>query len=243
MGGLWFCVHCVGVVVGRWWWLVNLGVILYIARMGSDLLSLADASALLGVSSERVRQLVVAGDLPGVRFGNAWAVPRDSIDARRQVSNRRGRPLSARRVWEQIALGDVDLSNVSRYRNRGEVRRHEMSATDLDYLCGRGGVLVSGVAAAVEFGELLQPVAGEADLYVSAEIYEQLGALVAAVPDQLGGVAIRSIPVDVWASAIAQPRSGTGRAYAPRAAVALDLMESGDPRHWVAAENLIAAHV
>lgn len=211
--------------------------------MGSDLVSLADASVLLGVSSERVRQLVVAGDLPGVRFGNAWAVPRDSVDARRQASNRRGRPLSARRVWEQIAAGDVDLSNVSRYRNRGESHRYEMSASDLDYLSGCEGVLVSGVVAAVEFGELLQSAAGEADLYVSAEIHEHLVALVAAVPDQLGGVAIRSVPVDVWASAIAEPRSGAGPMYAPRAAVALDLMESGDPRHWVAAENLIAAHV
>lgn len=37
--------------------------------MPSDLVSLADASSILGVSSERVRQLVVAGDLPAQRFG------------------------------------------------------------------------------------------------------------------------------------------------------------------------------
>jgi len=85
--------------------------------MASDLVSLADASQLLGVSSERVRQLVVAGDLPGVRFGNAWAVPRDAVAARRQASNRRGRPLGEKRVWQAIVSGDVDLSNVSRYRN------------------------------------------------------------------------------------------------------------------------------
>jgi excisionase family DNA binding protein len=209
--------------------------------MGSDLVSLADASVLLGVSSERVRQLVVAGDLPGVRFGNAWAVPRDSVDARRQVSNRRGRPLSARRVWEQIAVGEVDLSNVSRYRNRGEVHRYKMSTSDLDYLAGHDGVVVSGIAAAIEFGELLQPSGGEADLYLSDEIHEELVSLVAAVPDQLGVVAIRSVPADVWARAIADAKSGAGRMYAPRAAVALDLMESGDPRHWVVAENLIEA--
>jgi excisionase family DNA binding protein len=221
--------------------LVNIGLIQHIYPMGSNLLSLADASVLLGVSSERVRQLVVAGDLPGVRFGNAWAVPRDSVDARRQVSNRRGRPLSARRVWEQIAVGEADLSNVSRYRNRGEVHRYEMSGSDLDYLAGHDGVLVSGVAAAVEFGELLQPLGGEADLYVSVEIHEQLASLIAAVPDQLGAVAIRSVPADVWAGAIAEAKSGAGRMHAPRAAVALDLMESGDPRHWVAADNLIEA--
>ncbi len=39
--------------------------------MASDLVSLNDAAQVLGVSAERVRQLVVAGDLPGVRFGNA----------------------------------------------------------------------------------------------------------------------------------------------------------------------------
>ncbi len=222
--------------------LVNIGVVLYIEYVGSDLVSLADASVLLGVSSERVRQLVIAGDLPGVRFGNAWAVPRDSVDARRQASNRRGRPLSARRVWEQIAVGEVDLSNVSRYRNRGEVHRYEMSASDLDYLAGHDGVLMSGVAAAGEFGELLQPIGGEADLYVSVEIHEQLASLIAAVPDQLGSVALRVVPDDVWPQ-LCDLASNQDREvrFAPQAAVALDLMESGDARHWVAAENLLEA--
>jgi len=211
--------------------------------MASDLFSLADASVLLGVSSERVRQLVVAGDLPGVRFGNAWAVPRDSIDARRQVSNRRGRPLSARRAWESIAAGDVDLSNVSRYRNRGEVHRYEMSAADLAFVSGHDGALVSGAVAAIDFGELLQAEGAESDLYVSASLHDELRSLVAAVPDQLGGVVLRVVPDDVWsfAEGVAVGVSEARVRVAPRAAVALDLIESGDPRHWVAAENLIEA--
>ena len=211
--------------------------------MASDLLSLADASALLGVSSERVRQLVVAGDLPGVRFGNAWAVPRDSIDARRQVSNRRGRPLSARRAWESIAAGDVDLSNVSRYRNRGEVHRYEMSAADLAFVSRHDGALVSGAAAAIGFGELLHAGGAESDLYVSASLHDELRSLVAAVPDQLGASVLRVIPDEVWSfvdGSAAGKSEGSAR-LAPRAAVSLDLMESGDPRHWVAAENLTEA--
>ncbi len=212
--------------------------------MASDLLSLADASALLGVSPERVRQLVVAGDLPGVRFGNAWAVPRDSIDARRHVSNRRGRPLSARSAWESIASGAVDLSNVSRYRNRGEVHRYEMSAADLAFVSGDDGALVSGAAAAIDLGELLQAGGAESDLYVSASLHDELRSLVAAVPDQLGGVVLRVVPDDVWSlvDGVAVDQTEAGVRLAPRAAVALDLMESGDPRHWVAAENLIEAH-
>lgn len=211
--------------------------------MASDLLSLADASAVLGVSSERVRQLVVAGDLPGVRFGNAWAVPRDSIDARRLVSNRRGRPLSHRRAWESIAAGEVDLSNVSRYRNRGKVNRYEMSAADLAFVSEQEQAMVSGAVAANAFGERLQAVDAEADLYVSASLHSELGSLIAAVPDQLGGVILRVVPDDVWphAEGVASVQAEARDRLAPHAAVALDLMESGDPRHSVAAERLIQA--
>ena len=86
--------------------------------MASDLVSLNDAAQVLGVSAERVRQLVVAGDLPGVRFGNAWAVPRSALVARQGQEPRRGRPLGVRRAWEAIAAGDVDLDEVGKYRNR-----------------------------------------------------------------------------------------------------------------------------
>lgn len=211
--------------------------------MASDLLSLADASALLGVSSERVRQLVVAGDLPGVRFGNAWAVPRESIDARLQVSNRRGRPLSVRRAWESIAAGDVDLSNVSRYRNRGEVHRYEMSVADLAFVSEQDQAMVSGAVAAQSFGELLQPEGAEADMYVAVSLHGDLGSMVAAVPDPLGGVNLRVVPDEVWSyvESLDAAHVGASRRLAPRAAVALDLMESGDPRHWFAAEQLIEA--
>jgi excisionase family DNA binding protein len=209
--------------------------------MASGLLSLADASALLGVSPERVRQLVVAGDLPGVRFGNAWAVPRESIDARRNASNRRGRPLSERRAWQSIAAGDVDLSNVSRYRNRGEVHRYEMSDADREFVHGQERAMVSGAVAANGFGELLQADGAEADLYVSASLHRELGVIVAAVPDQLGGVTLRVVSDELWPHVehLDAKRDRKGRHLAPRAAVALDLMESGNPRHWVAAERLV----
>ena len=209
--------------------------------MASDLLSLSDASALLGVSSERVRQLVVAGDLPGIRFGNAWAVPRGSIDARRHVSNRRGRPLSAQRAWDLIAAGDVELSNVSRYRNRGEPHRYEMSAADLEFLSHQPGAIVSGASAASGLGDLRSAEGAEASLYVSAPLHNRLASLVAAVPDQLGNVVLRVVPDDVWpfVESVVASQGEVGERFAPRAAVALDLMESSDPRSWVAAEHLI----
>lgn len=210
--------------------------------MASDLVSLADASQLLGVSSERVRQLVVAGDLPAVRFGNAWAVPRDAVTARRQVSNQRGRPLGERRAWQAIGSGDVDLSNVSRYRNRGVVERYSMSAADAAYLVSDLGAVESGVAGAVFHGELLQAEGAELDLFVSQRVHERLASVVAAVADPLGSVVLRVVSDEGWPEVEAlAARSDSGRLVAPAAAVALDLMDSGDARHWVAAENLMRA--
>ena len=211
--------------------------------MVSDLVSLADASQLLGVSSERVRQLVVAGDLPGVRFGNAWAVPRDAVAARRQVSNRRGRPLGERRAWQAIGSGSVDLSNVSRYRNRGVVERYSMSAADAAYLVSDLGAVESGVAGAVFHGELLQAEGAELDLYVSQRVHELLASVVAAVADPLGSFVLRVVSDEAWPEVeVLASKPDGGRLVAPAAAVALDLMDSGDARHWVAAENLVHAH-
>ncbi len=209
--------------------------------MAEDLLSLADASVLLGVSAERVRQLVARGQLPGVRFGNAWAVPRDAVVSRRHQANRRGRPFGAKRAWEEILSGDVDLGAVGRYCERGEIRRFLMSRGDLAYLAEQDSVLVSGVVGAVGHGELLAPDGSESAFYLADGVVDQLLEMVAAVPSPLGPVVVRVVPDDAWALLI-DARLGSpdvGSRLAPRAAVALDLMESGDPRHWEAAGHLV----
>ena len=137
----------------------------------------------------------------------------------------------------------MDLSNVSRYRNRGVIHRYEMSGADLEFVSGQDGAMASGAVAANGYGELLQADGAEANLYVSASLHNELGALVAAIPDQLGSVILRVAPDDVWpyAESVAVEQGEAGERLAPRAAVALDLMDSGDPRHWVSAKNLIEA--
>lgn len=199
--------------------------------MPSDLVSLADASSILGVSSERVRQLVVAGDLPAQRFGNAWAVPMDAIVARRHSARSGGRPLGSVRAWREIVDGDIDLSRPGRYQRRAEVVRCEMSWADVESLPGAVGALISGVRAAIEFGASLI-AADDRDLYLSRRAFGQLGSVVAAVPDALGRVRLRVIDDDAWGII-------SGGEVAPRGAVALDLLDSADPRHWIAAEGLV----
>lgn len=207
--------------------------------MSSDLVSLRDAADVLHVSAERVRQLVVAGDLPGVRFGNAWAVPRSALVARQGQEPRRGRPLGVRRAWEAIAAGDVDLDEVGKYRNRAVVHRYDASRADVEYLSSLEAVALSGVAAAIEMEEPLAAEPERAELYMAESLHDRLSSVVAVVADPLGNLMVRAVPDDAWGLVLdaSLPASDGGR-LAPRAAVALDLMASADPRHWIAAQHL-----
>lgn len=199
--------------------------------MPPNLVSLSDASSILGVSSERVRQLVVAGELPAQRFGNAWAVPRDALVARRHSSRPGGRPLGPVRAWHEIVAGDVDLSWPGRYQRRAEIVRCEMSQADLESLPRAVGALASGLRGAIALGASLLD-SDDHDLYLSRSAFGQLDSLVAVVRDPLGSIRLRVVDDDAWA--IIPPG-----ASAPRGAVALDLLDSADPRHWIAAEELV----
>jgi excisionase family DNA binding protein len=206
-----------------------------------ELLSLAEASVMLGISPERVRQLVVAGWLPGVRIGNAWAVPRDAVTARRHIPGRPGRPLGARRAWERLLVGPVALAERGRVVNRAAVHRYEMSRADLDALSTRHPVMVSGVTGAIEHGEPLHQPGSGGDLYLPISLHRRLPDLVALVTNPLGPIVLRVVPDEPWLLLCNTfPRLREGRpVVAPRSVVALDLCDSGDPRLWIAAQNLV----
>ena len=117
-----------------------------------------------------------------------------------------------------------------------------MSARDADHVVREDGALLSGVAAAISYGEPLSAEGAEVDLYLSGSLHVQLGLVVAAVADPLGSVVVRVVSDDRWSSVLEAASDGDdGVQIAPRAAVALDLMDSGDPRQWIAAEHLVAA--
>ena len=207
--------------------------------VASDLVDLAGASALLGVSAERVRQLVVAGDLPGVRFGNAWVVPRDAVAARQNRVVDGGRPLGPVRAWVEIVAGRVDPRQAGRFLRRARLHRCDMSRADVEVSRRRFGSLLGGARAAAEYGQLLSVDDSTTDLYLSSTAFAELGSTVALVPDPLGFVAVRVVDDDAWA--LIERSAAEQFAIAPRGVVVLDLLESGDPRHWIAAERLTAA--
>ena len=211
---------------------VYIGEFQYITVV-SELLPLADAADLLGVSVERVRQLVVGGRLPGQRFANVWVVPKDAVAARRHSPGVRGRPLGPQRAWQEIIAGSIDLRRPGRYQRRANVIRCEMSRADADALPEMVGALIGGARAAIEYGEQLA-LDDSVDLYLPVESFRGLEDRVAFVLSPAGRVALRVVDDQAW-------HHIQNGAFAPRGAVALDLLESGDPRHWIAGEHLVGS--
>ena len=106
-----------------------------------------------------------------------------------------------------------------------------MSNADVESLPRDAGALVGGVQGAIEYGAPLS-VAEGSDVYLARSSFERLGGFVAYVADPLGPIRLRVVDHAAWE--IIPPGE-----FAPRAAVALDLLDSADPRHWIAAEQLV----
>ena len=75
-------------------------------------------------------------------------------------------------------------------------------------------------------------MAGHVDLYLPAESFAGLDQRVAFVLAPAGQTVLRVVDDNAWRLLPKGP-------LAPRGAVALDLLESGDPRHWISAEHLV----
>lgn len=194
-------------------------------------MSLARASEVLNLSVERVRQLVVVGDLPGEKLGNAWVVPSEAVLARRHSPRQGGRPLDARRAWQEIAAAKVDLDRPGRYRRRADAVRCQMSRGDVEEIAGHDAAMTGGADAAAEYG--VDPGSSDnADIYVARRVFDELHSMVAYVPDPAGRVRLRVVDDDAWDSIPAGE-------FVPKGAAALDLLDSGNPRHWIAARELV----
>lgn len=218
-----------------------------------SMLGVDEAAAELAVSPRRVRQMLADGVLAGERVGRAWVI--DSNDLR-QVEHHRpgvGRPWSAASAWAVLALADdedPDLSPVQRSRARkrlaegldvvvgrlsarAELRRFYSHPGVLDRLAEAPAVVRGGISAAAEH---------EADLVArdGFEGYVRAGDLDKLVAkfglDGNAGrpnVVLRVVDDAVWPFRPGQVAAG-------RAVVAVDLLESDDPRSRRAGAELLA---
>jgi len=89
-------------------------------------MSVREAAAVLGLADSRVRALVAAGRLPGLRVGGRWIVDGYAARDRAASGSRPGRPLSPRVAWALLAgLSSipVGLPQPEQSRLQARVRR------------------------------------------------------------------------------------------------------------------------
>jgi excisionase family DNA binding protein len=206
--------------------------------------SVGEASRALGVSDRRVRAMVRDGVLVGRRSGGRWLIRRDDLEQRISRRGRSGRPMSRRNAWalvsklsgadwpplpawdrsrlkQKMAEGSL-LSLATELRGRADLRLFRADPRVLDQLRSDPALVRSGVSAAAAYGvDLRAP--GVVEAYVPRD---HLDALVYRYALRPAGVADANLVLHIVDGSV--PRTADG--VAPVAAVALDLLESGDAR-------------
>lgn len=207
------------------------------------MLGVAKAASELGVSPRRVRQMLADGVLAGVQVGRAWVIDSERLH---RVALRRppvGRPWSPASAWSVLALADgeePELSPVERSRARKRLAQglervagRLAARADPRWFYGHPGVLDrlaeapaivgAGVSASAEHGVGLlvgdgfegYVRAGDLDGFV-----ERFG-----LDDQAArpNVLLRVVDDAAWPFHRGQRAAG-------RAVIAVDLLESDEPR-------------
>ncbi len=196
--------------------------------------------------------MLADGVISGERVGRAWLIDSDELRQFQQHRPEVGRPWSPSSAWAVLALAEgreLDLSAVERSRARkrlalgldqvagrlvARAERHHFYAhlSVLDRLGDAPDIVRSGISAASEHG---------ADLLVQNgfEGYVRAGHLGELVM-QFGldgnaerpNVVLRAVDDAVWPF-------DAGQVVAGRVVVAVDLLESGDPRSSRAGKELL----
>ena len=208
------------------------------------LMTAAEAGAVIGVTRQSVPHYVQRGLLPGTKLANRlWVVPAGYVYC--FVRPRWGRNLLQQRAWDCILEGQVDLDDPHRYAYRGTVSRWSGEPDVVAALMKRRGVVVGGAHAAVARGALLDPLAGEARVYVAEASIDSgpsdTDPTRGLVADPLGEVVVRSVAADSWRRLRRCVKTQDGVLYATAAAAAVDMLLSPHPRERQAAEEFLGA--
>ncbi len=168
-----------------------------------DPISIPEAANVLGLSSSRVRALVVRGQLPAAKVGGRWLVERAAVEARRRRKAPGGRPFASHNAWALLLLASgkdvegIDPVVRSRLRRaltlegleklgprlvrRAEVRFFIAHPGEISYLLDDPDLVRSGISAAGAHGFDL--VSGqEADGYLRAGALKKFAASHALSP-------------------------------------------------------------
>ncbi|MEU9692284.1 hypothetical protein [Amycolatopsis japonica] len=208
----------------------------------------------LGISRERVRELVHGGRLDAIRIGRELLVDARSVEHRKSVA--RGRPLSARMAWgflwslsgyQPSWISPSERVRLKRYARervpaqwprllsgRARLHRVRMLPGPLARLREDPHAVVSGPVAAGRHGADLMAGSADEEFYVDAARFDELARsrrlrLNSAEPN-----AVIRVPA---LSGVLRPPGSDGLAIP--AAVAADLLDAGDERSVLAAQQLL----
>jgi len=214
--------------------------------------SVREAAGALGVSDRRIRAMIREEILPGRRSGGRWLVRRVGVELRKRRGGKPGRPLSHRNAWALVsklsgngwpALSAWDRSRLERKLERGsllsladqlgrraEPRLFRADSRVLDDIRSDPALVRSGVSAAREYGlDVRAP--GIVEAYAQRDYVDQLVYRYSLQPADV-------VDANVVLHVVNGPVPRSADDVAPLAAVALDLIESGDARSQRAGREL-----
>ncbi|AUI61879.1 helix-turn-helix domain-containing protein [Amycolatopsis sp. BJA-103] len=223
----------------------------------ADLLPVARAAQVLDISRERVRELVHGGKLDAIRIGRELLVDARSVEHRKSVVKPvAGRPLSGRMAWgflwslsghrpQWISPSErVRLKRYARERElahwprllsgRARVHRVRMLPGPLARLREDPHAVVSGPVAAGHYGADLMAGGADEEFYVDAARFDELARSRRLRLDSAAPNVVIRIPA---LHGVLRPPGSDGHAVA--AAVAADLLDAGDERSVLAAQQLL----
>jgi excisionase family DNA binding protein len=221
--------------------------------MALGLLSTQEAGEQLGVSARRVRALVEQGDLDAVRAGRTLLVSPESVGRHQARGAGTTRPLSERMSWAAMLsdIGTTDVERVTRAlglsssehqrllrlgdrptsdwswlaRRRARTERYAVRGIYLADIVTTAGVLVSGISALHRYDVDLTTRGGAAEIYTGATEREALAREFMMRPDAPGNLIVHVLPeIDKMTRLL------EGRTEMTATTVAVDLLESGEPR-------------
>jgi excisionase family DNA binding protein len=217
----------------------------------SNFISAAEAAARLGVHPSRVRAMVHAHQLNATKIAGRWLVDQASVDRRRDSRVADGRPYSPANAWALLRLADgqqvdwlgpsalsrlrsklrtsglLELAPRLRARARAQGLRGHSSA--LQQLALEPGVVKAGASAAADVGVSIQ-TSDELEAYISRARFDEIVAKYHLERSNRPNVLLRVVDDD---------RLPAWQGCVGRAAIALDLYESQDPRSRHAARELL----
>jgi excisionase family DNA binding protein len=217
-------------------------------------LTVAQAARRLGVSASMVRQLIATGELPAERFGGrTWMVSGDAVERRADQAPQGGRRLSTANAWAILYMlagepvewidqptrwrlrrylaSHLPSADRARFANRGRPSAYRAHPSLLAAVRSDPDLMLTGTTAASERRLGLVGGTGEVDAYVSGARLEDLVRRHHLRPSGDPNAILRVVPPFT----LAWP---PGR-LAPASAIALDLLDSPEPRAKQVGEDVL----